>query len=248
MLRSSETRTATGRTPRSTSARAAKRIMTSGPQTNAVVAAGSVGRPSSAVVTTPTWPVQPAAARSTVTRTSSPAARQAGYSVGYSRSAGVRAPMSTATRPKRDRSATAWRITGRSGARPIPPATTIRSPPVGTRQSVPNGPRMPSTSPVRAPESAADTAPTDRTVCTIPAPSCPLTETGTSPTPNAYVIVNWPGSGATIGSSTGSSTSVAVSAVSTTRRRTRYRDGITTASGTGPAAASGWPASGPPRR
>ncbi|OLE27743.1 MAG: hypothetical protein AUG44_09455 [Actinobacteria bacterium 13_1_20CM_3_71_11] len=103
MLRSNKTRTAAGGTPRSISACAAKRIITSGPQTNAVVAAGSPARRSKRVVTTPTRPVQPEFARSTVTRTSRSARRQASYSLGYNRSSGVRAPISTATRPYRDR-------------------------------------------------------------------------------------------------------------------------------------------------
>jgi hypothetical protein len=41
-----------------------------------------------------------------------------------------------------------------------------------------------------------------------------LTEMGTSPTPNAYTMLNWPGRGSVIAASTGSRVSVAVSAVS----------------------------------
>jgi hypothetical protein len=72
-------------------------------------------------------------------------------------------------------------------------------------------------SPGAASHRARVTAPTARIVCastwsreSTPA-STPLAETGTSPTPNAYSMVNWPGKGAWIGWSTGRSSSVTVS-------------------------------------
>jgi hypothetical protein len=68
---------------------------------------------------------------------------------------------------------------GRTGARPIPPATTTASPPQPTGHEVPNGPRIPR---VSARQIAALTAPTARTVRRS---GGPLTEIGTSPIPNA---------------------------------------------------------------
>ena len=79
---------------------------------------------------------------------------------------------------------------------------------------MPNGPRTPIMSPGVAAHRARVTAPTARIVCTSTWPGAspmPLTETGTSPTPHAYSMVNWPGRGTWIGSSTGRSSSVTVS-------------------------------------
>ena len=65
---------------------------------------------------------------------------------------------------------------------------------------------------------ACETAPTSRIVWrSAPAESGEaLVEIGTSPTPNAYSMLNWPGAGTT-GSASGSSMSVQVSAVSGAR-------------------------------
>src|SRR5664279_4399659 len=88
-------------------------------------------------------------------------------------------------------------MAGRSGARPIPPATTTTSlpRPFPTSHPVPNGPRTPSTVPGPAATSAAVTEPTLRTVCSIRSGrlGSPLIEMGASPTPNACSMVNWPG-------------------------------------------------------
>src|SRR5690242_17374685 len=72
MLRSSDTRTRSAGMPWATRAWAVNRIITSGPQTNAVLLAGSTRAPGSSEVTTPTWPAQPSSGRSTVTATSTP--------------------------------------------------------------------------------------------------------------------------------------------------------------------------------
>jgi hypothetical protein len=80
----------------------------------------------------------------------------------------------------------------------MPPATTSRSRPSArlTCQSVPNGPRTPTMSPGAASHRARVTAPTLRIVCastwsrkSTPT-SMPLTDTGTSPMPNVYSMVN----------------------------------------------------------
>jgi hypothetical protein len=54
----------------------------------------------------------------------------------------------------------------------------------------------------------------------------PLTEIATSPIPNAYIIMNSPGSGAGSGSPNGSSCSVEESRFSAMRLRTRYGTGV----------------------
>ena len=87
MPRSSETQIASGGTPRSRRAAAAKRIITSGPQSIATVSAGSNAARSISRVTTPTGPSQPGAGTSTVT-----CAPQPSSSSVYSSSAGPRAP------------------------------------------------------------------------------------------------------------------------------------------------------------
>jgi len=60
-------------------------------------------------------------------------------------SLGVRAPWSRVTRPNAPRFARICCTAGRSGARPIPPAPTSRSPPAASARGhpVPNGPRTP---------------------------------------------------------------------------------------------------------
>ena len=65
-------------------------------------------------------------------------------------------------------------------------------------------------------------APTSRIVWRSAPPESgeALVEIGTSPTPNAYSMLNWPGAGTT-GSARGSSRSVQVSAVSGARATTR---------------------------
>ncbi len=65
------------------------------------------------------------------------------------------------------------------------------------------------------PDFALVTAPTDRMVCTSSGPSAGrLTEIGTSPTPKAYSIVNWPGRCRAIGGPAGRRVRVVVSCVS----------------------------------
>jgi hypothetical protein len=106
----------------------------------------------------------------------------------------------------------------------MPPATTTTSAPVDLAigQLVPNGPRRPSTAPCSLAQIACVTAPTARTVRTTgPSRSGgPLTESGTSPTPKTYAIMNWPGATEGPTPSTASSTSVHVSEVSAFRSRT----------------------------
>ena len=126
---------------------------------------------------------------------------------------------------------------GRSGARPMPPATITTSPPAAasTGHVFPNGPRTPSTRAAAAPRrSRVVTAPTARTVWTSGPRGSPETEIGTSPTPKAYSIVNCPGAGAGRSPATGSSSSVHVSCVSRRRDRTRNGRG---ANGLAPASA-----------
>src|SRR5674476_599052 len=120
-------------------------------------------------------------------------------------------------------------MAGRRGARPMPPATRTISPtaPSPTSQPVPYGPRTPTTSPTDVRARACVTAPTSRTVC-CSGPSAfaaPLTEIGTSPTPNADSIVNWPGMNSSGGPSVGSSIIVKVSGVSWRRSARRKRRG-----------------------
>ena len=67
MLRSSESQMRRRRTPRSRRARAAKRIITSGPQIIATVRSGSKIARGIERVTTPTRPRQSASATSTIT-------------------------------------------------------------------------------------------------------------------------------------------------------------------------------------
>ncbi len=80
-------------------------------------------------------------------------------------------------------------MAGRTGARPMPPATITRSPPRAWSSGhvVPNGPRTPITSPGSAAHSARVTGPTARIVWTSspPGSGAALVEIGTSPTPNA---------------------------------------------------------------
>src|SRR5579875_3659701 len=88
-------------------------------------------------------------------------------------------------------------MAGRSGGSPMPPAMTTTSLPSArsTGQLVPYGPRTPIWSPGRAAHSAWLTAPTSRIVCsTGPGDDgSPLIEIGTSPTPGARSMLNWPG-------------------------------------------------------
>ena len=97
----------------------------------------------------------------------------------------VRLPQRSATSPYSARRASTWSTAGRSGASPIPPATTTTSPPVGKGQVLPNGPRTPRTAPGRDAQIASVTAPTARTVCTSRSPRTSETEIGTSPIPKA---------------------------------------------------------------
>ena len=120
-----------------------KRIMISGPHTRATARAGSKGRPGSKAVTTPTLPSHAGPAVSTVVSTCTPASRQRARSSAKTIWSGARAPSTTATRPPSGarsppRRAASVSTAPRSGASPIPPATTTTSdaaevvePPVG---------------------------------------------------------------------------------------------------------------------
>ena len=108
----------------------AKRIMISGPQTNAVAAPGRSARRRRASATTPTLPSQPASARvdGDVDLESCAASARAPSGRAGRRACGCR----RAARPRRSRArcaSDAGRATGRSGARPMPPATITTSPP-----------------------------------------------------------------------------------------------------------------------
>ena len=142
-----------------------------------------------------------------------------------------RAPAISVTLPKRSRSANAPSTTGRSGAKPTPPATMIRSCPAASAnpQLVPNGPRMPITVPGCASCNARLTAPTEWIVWVIVSSvtvGTPLTEIAISPIPNAYIIMNSPGRGAGSGSPIGSSCSVEECRFSAVRLPTRYGTGV----------------------
>ena len=106
---------------------------------------GRSRRRATASVTKPTAPFQPAAA----CRRSAPPRRRCGRASARARR-GTGAPRARGRRrgPSRRRSARGARaacvMTGRSGARPIPPATTTRScPAAATGHAVPYGPRTP---------------------------------------------------------------------------------------------------------
>ncbi len=98
----------------------------------------------------------------------------------------------------------------------MPPATTTTSPSVASSipQAVPKGPRTPSTSPGRAAHSARVTAPTARMVWRWRPDGSGVSarEMGTSPTPGAHSMQNWPGRIGPRGASTGTSSMVTVSA------------------------------------
>src|SRR5579875_1106835 len=81
-------------------------------------------------------------------------------------------------------------------------------------QWVPYGPRTPTAAPGPRAHSACVTGPTSRIVCsTGPSPpGSPLIEIGTSPTPNAYSMLNWPGRNENGSPGGGSSSSVTTSA------------------------------------
>ncbi len=91
------------------------------------------------------------------------------------------------------RESSEW-MAGRSGARPIPPATTTTSTPCSCSvgQGRPKGPRTDSRWPTDASQIACVAIPTARTVWTSgPGRSgSPLIEIGTSPVPKAEIIVN----------------------------------------------------------
>src|SRR6266542_866613 len=231
MFRSSDTRMFAAGMPLPSNTFALKRIIGSGPQRNAIVRSGSTGTRASGSVTKPTGPDQPSAGTSTVCSTSRSgrAVHSASWSVNRN-SSGARAPVTSTIRRYASRLASAPSSTGRSGARPTPPATMTRSWPTAVErpQVVPNGPRTPTTSPGAASCSARLTAPTSRIVwLSAPSPSdgSPLIEIAISPTPRAYSMVNWPGRKAGIGASTGSRRSVAESCVSSRREATRYGTG-----------------------
>src|SRR5512143_3723393 len=112
----------------------------------------------------------------------------------------------------------------------MPPAISTTSCPCAwcTGQEVPNGPRRPTHEPFCSFCRAREVAPTARIVCT----SCsgragsPLIEIGTSPTPNTYSMLNWPGAnGRKRGSASGVSVSVKVSPVSRAMWRTSKGSG-----------------------
>src|SRR5665647_724970 len=117
----------------------------------------------------------------------------------------------------------------------MPPATRTTSPPAPsvTSQPVPYGPRTPTTSPTDVLARACVTAPTSRIVCCSGPATCALllTEIGTSPTPNADSIGDWPGMNSSGTPSGGSRLIVKVSAVSW--RRSARRNGRGTIAPTG---------------
>ena len=149
MLRSSETQIALGRRrPRSRSAAAAKRIITSGPHTIATACSGieaGARRSSARDDADAAAPVRVGRVDGhldvDVERARQARARRVEQLGG--RAAAVQdahAPVALAVRR-----AASW-TTGRSGARPMPPATTTTSRPsaAASGQAVPNGPRTPS--------------------------------------------------------------------------------------------------------
>ena len=228
MLRSIDTKIRSFARPRSTSAAAAKRIMTSGPQT--------IARPHRD---------RSSAARDQLRHDAHPAAPVGGRAVHGHLDLDVEAPAPAlelvadrAARPasgrrrgpRACRSARGSRAGGRSpgaGARgrsrrPRPPRRCPRPRPAATR--VPNGPRTPTSCPGASLHSAEVTAPTARTVCTS-GPGrvrSPLTEIGTSPTRTRRASrTGRARSPAARGACRGWRSSVHVSAVSAVRWTTR---------------------------
>ena len=93
---------------------------------------------------------------------------------------------------------------------------------------MPNGPRTPTQAPFESFCMARVVAPTARIVCTTSSgrAGSPLIEIGTSPTPNTYSMLNWPGAnGRKRGSASGASVSVKVSPVSFVTWRTSNGSG-----------------------
>src|SRR6476620_2042983 len=122
----------------------------------------------------------------------------------------------------------------------MPPATRATSPPApsDTPQPRPYGPRTPSRSPGAASHRALVTQPTSRTVWVrVPGrPGSPLIEIGTSPTPNAWSIVNWPAANGRALPSAAVRSRVTVSWVSLRVPVTRKGCGSQGSVSTGPAA------------
>ena len=188
MLRSIETKMRSFGRPRSASAAAVKRIITSGPQTMATAASGSKSRPGSA--SSPRRPgrasrrarcprsPRPAMSKRPRQRSSSPAIEQLGRRAPAVEDHDPAVALAVARAGGRPPGAAAR---GRS-RRPRAPRRCPRPRPPATR--VPNGPRTPTSWPRRAACTArAVTAPTARIVCTSGpgASRSPLTEIGASP-------------------------------------------------------------------
>ena len=86
-------------------------------------------------------------------------------------------------------------MSGRSGARPIPPVTMTTSRPAAasTGQPRPIGPRRPSESPRRRPHRARVAAPAARIVSSKPSGWKRETEMGAAEKAGSAAITNWPG-------------------------------------------------------
>ena len=156
-----------GRMPRSRSASAVNRIITSGPQTIAT-APGSMRTRGSTVVTTPTVPRQSGRRAVDGHMDGDVVARPPRLDLlTKASSSAVRVPMTTSTAPKRSRWTMTWVITGRSGARPMPPATMTRSRPAAVSKSPIGTEGAAHTEAVADLQlhRARDTAPTSRIVC-----------------------------------------------------------------------------------
>ncbi len=199
MLRSIEIQICSGDSPRSRASGTVNRIITSGPQHSSTVLRGSnVRSRSSNSVTTPTLPIQPGTAAID---------RRVHDQAALTRPVVVLVARTTACRASGHRTADsagqtaaivqAMQIAGRSGARPIPPATSTTSRPMHSAigQLLPNGPRSPSVSPTFSPASVRVTLPATRIVWAqlLVFRGSPLIEIAISPAPGRYSMLNWPG-------------------------------------------------------
>src|SRR5574338_36058 len=112
----------------------------------------------------------------------------------------------------------------------MPPATITTSFPSAwsTGHPTPNGPRTPISSPADNRRMACVTEPTARVVCSRRPglPGSPLIESGISPAPGTYTMLNWPGANAIVAAPLLAATStVKVSSVSTRTWRIPYTSG-----------------------
>ena len=176
-----------------------KRIMISGPQTSATRPRRSKGSLGEELVTTPTWPVHPASATSTVTATSSARSRRQRARSSAKRS-GPGAGPRRAGRPAARRPT--WlgrrsRTAPRSGASPMPPATTTTSTPSRASRA-PVGAERPAHADDVTHRGCAQRVGhgahvADGVLDRAPArPARWLMEMATSPTPNAVSMLNCP--------------------------------------------------------